>query len=375
MKKLITFYVLLVLVGISNAQLASDYFPSQTDFEWKLKAIPLDSASNPINSLAYYRIDRFESEANYEGKLANVVETKSGPLQTIQQQPFLDSLFFHTDGSDGYSYLSINNFIEFLIQLDSLGIDPNFNFVEFFSSLQDWYSLYRFSSTVGSEYTLLQVDTSITITTALPLRVKYIGTRLTDETIPTVLGNLNCKKFLIEWIISTFIFTQEIELLTLPNTVWIAPDNWIVQDIIPGQYIDDLTLFGIDPFSIPGLDVRLTDDIVSVENDESTPTKFALEQNYPNPFNPSTKIRYTIPNSSNPLLGGARGGLVTLKLYNILGKEIAILVNEEQSAGTYEIEFNADAHSGSFRNLPSGVYFYKLQAGSFVETKKMILMK
>lgn len=368
MKKLVTVFCLLILIGISNAQQASDYFPSQTGFEWKLKAIPLDSASNPINSLAYYRIDRFESVANYEGKLANVVQTKSGPLQTIQQQPFLDSLFFHTDGSDGYSYLSISNFIEFLIELDSLGIDPNFNFVEFFTSLQDWYSLYRFGSTVGLEYTLLQKDTSITVNSiSFPLTVKYLGTRLQDETIPTVLGNFDCKKFLIEWKISTF-FIQEIPLLTLTDTVWIAPDNWIVQDIIPGQYVDDLTLFGIDPFSIPGLDVRLTDDIVSLENEEVTPTEFTLEQNYPNPFNPSTKIRYTIPNTSNPLLGGARGGLVTIKLYDILGKEIATLVNEEQPAGIYEVEFRAE-------RLTSGVYFYKITAGDFVETKKMLLMK
>jgi len=184
MKKLLTIFNLFLLIGFSNAQQASDYFPTQTGFEWEFKAIPLDSASNPINALAYYRIDNFESIANYNGRLANIVQTKSGPLQTILQQPFLDSLYYHTDGTDGYSYLSIGNVLEFLIALDSMGIDPNFNFVEFFTSLQDWYSVYRFASGVGTEYTLLQVDTTINVNSLnFPLRVKYLGKRLDDETI------------------------------------------------------------------------------------------------------------------------------------------------------------------------------------------------
>ena len=70
------------------------------------------------------------------------------------------------------------------------------------------------------------------------------------------------------------------------------------------------------------------------------PTIFTLEQNFPNPFNPSTKIKYSIPSANSSHLGGARGGLVTLKVYDILGNEIATLVNEEQTAGNYEIEFN-----------------------------------
>jgi len=85
---------------------------------------------------------------------------------------------------------------------------------------------------------------------------------------------------------------------------------------------------------------------------------FKLEQNYPNPFNPATTIKYQIPELS----------FVTLKIYDVLGSEIITLVNEEKSAGNYEVEFNASS-------LPSGVYFYILQAGSFVETKKMVLMK
>jgi S-formylglutathione hydrolase FrmB len=92
--------------------------------------------------------------------------------------------------------------------------------------------------------------------------------------------------------------------------------------------------------------------------DISTVKEFHLAQNYPNPFNPTTTIRYQIPELS----------FITLKVYDVLGNEITTLVNEEKPIGIYEVELNAN-------NLSSGVYFYRLQAGSFVETRKMILMK
>ena len=106
-------------------------------------------------------------------------------------------------------------------------------------------------------------------------------------------------------------------------------------------------------------EVRTFDVILtSVEEDYQLPTEFSLEQNYPNPFNPTTTIKYQIPELS----------LVTLKVYDVLGSEIETLVNEEKPTGTYEIIWYAES-------LPSGVYFYKLQAGSFIEAKKMVLMK
>ena len=88
------------------------------------------------------------------------------------------------------------------------------------------------------------------------------------------------------------------------------------------------------------------------------PIKYDLSQNYPNPFNPSTKINFTIPKT----------GLVTLKVYDILGKEIATLVNEVKNTGSYIVEFNGS-------NLSSGTYFYRMQAGDFVSIKKMMFIK
>ncbi|NLT49720.1 MAG: T9SS type A sorting domain-containing protein [Ignavibacteria bacterium] len=99
------------------------------------------------------------------------------------------------------------------------------------------------------------------------------------------------------------------------------------------------------------------------------PTELLLSQNYPNPFNPVTTIKYSIPES--PLSRGVsegRGVLATLKVYNLLGQEVATLVNQQQPAGNYEVKFDAS-------KLASGVYLYKLQAGVFSSVKKLILMK
>jgi hypothetical protein len=102
-----------------------------------------------------------------------------------------------------------------------------------------------------------------------------------------------------------------------------------------------------------------------IEVNTNTPLVFNLEQNYPNPFNPTTTIKYSIPNSGNSTL-------VQLKIYNSLGQEVATLVNKNQSAGNYEIKFSA---SGNGKELPSGVYIYRLTAGNFVASKKLILLK
>jgi hypothetical protein len=96
-----------------------------------------------------------------------------------------------------------------------------------------------------------------------------------------------------------------------------------------------------------------------------TPTEFKLEQNYPNPFNPSTTISFTIPNVT---LSGVEGSRVQLKVYDILGNEITTLVNDYRDAGIYNVQF-------TMHNLASGIYFYTLQTGDFVESKKMILLR
>jgi hypothetical protein len=98
--------------------------------------------------------------------------------------------------------------------------------------------------------------------------------------------------------------------------------------------------------------------ITDVEDEETIPTVFKLEQNYPNPFNPSTKIKFAVPVKSN----------VLIKVYDILGSEVVTIVNEELDAGWYEKSFNASRYT-------SGIYLFRMEAGSYVSTKKMMLIK
>jgi len=116
----------------------------------------------------------------------------------------------------------------------------------------------------------------------------------------------------------------------------------------------------------------IMDQTTDVETSSEIVSEFLLMQNYPNPFNPSTKIRYSIPSitlhTSSRAESRGEESQVTLKVYDVLGNEIATLVNEEKPAGVYEVDFNAS-------QLSSGIYFYKLQAGSFTQTKKMTVLK
>jgi hypothetical protein len=113
-------------------------------------------------------------------------------------------------------------------------------------------------------------------------------------------------------------------------------------------------------------DAILTDVVTDVENQQSQlPTKFNLEQNYPNPFNPTTTIKYTIPMLKTLHATSQR---VQIRIYDILGKEVALLVNKEQTSGNYKVVFDAN-------KLSSGVYYYQLKAGNFLKTKKMILLR
>ena len=143
-----------------------------------------------------------------------------------------------------------------------------------------------------------------------------------------------------------------------------GPPPWnyfLAKDIGPVEMYIDQTYIFIERFlynlvyaKINGVEYGILpvyDDINRVKN-------YKLSQNYPNPFNPATTIAYQIPQT----------GFVTLKVYDILGREVATLINEEKLAGSYEVQFIGNG-------LTSGIYFYQLKAGNYSETKKMILLK
>lgn len=98
--------------------------------------------------------------------------------------------------------------------------------------------------------------------------------------------------------------------------------------------------------------------LTGIRGVEGVPTEYSISQNYPNPFNPNTKIEIALPIRAQ----------TKVMIYDLLGREVMTLINQELNAGKYEINIDAN-------NLPSGVYFYKIQSGDFIQTKKMILTK
>jgi hypothetical protein len=162
-------------------------------------------------------------------------------------------------------------------------------------------------------------------------------------------------------------------LQTLTTTRQLGEGKLIKEDVMSWSYsyglglvfqtdIDLLSLFPIQTLhlvyaKIGGKEYGSVPASVSAK-DKRTPTSFVLSQNYPNPFNPSTNISFSIPSRS----------FVTLKIYDMLGREVTTIVSEEMSAGSYSRQWNAT-------DIPSGVYFYRLQAGNFNQTKKLILLK
>jgi GH18 family chitinase len=143
---------------------------------------------------------------------------------------------------------------------------------------------------------------------------------------------------------------------------------------IPGAYINNLNQIRhpglandhlLQAVKKTRLDLQSSTSITG--NKYLPPAEYMLHQNYPNPFNSATTIKYQIPQSSFSEKG-ERGGFVSLKVYDLLGREMATLVNEQKPAGIYTLQWNAS-------NLPSGVYFYQLKAGSYAETKKLVLLK
>ena len=171
--------------------------------------------------------------------------------------------------------------------------------------------------------------------------------------------------FLSEFYAKPFIFTNEYTAFangyasSNGGAIWISQFTPSSPTAI--QFINNYTGFIVGNTGVIYKTTNAGGLMVNVTQTSSIiPDKHSLSQNYPNPFNPSTKINYEIKSS----------GLVSLKVFDLLGKQVASLVSEKQNAGSYAVDFNSSEFS-----LPSGIYFYTLNAGEFTETRKMILVK
>ena len=190
-------------------------------------------------------------------------------------------------------------------------------------------------------------------------------------------ASVNKNDVLLSWSTATETNNQgfEIERASLNPQSEIENPQWLKIGYVPGYgtstekhtytFVDEILKEGKYQYRLKQIDFDGTSNYsATVEIEINSPVQFSLEQNYPNPFNSSTKIKFIVPVT----LSEVEGSLVTLKVFDVLGNEVATLVNEEKTSGSYEVEYNTVG-------LSSGVYFYKLQVGNLVETKKMLLLK
>ncbi len=377
MKRSIYLILTFFLVYLTTySQNSSDYFPSSAGYKWNFKTYPLDSLNNPIEELVTAQVDSFAGTSLQYGLDSKIILSKTGGINTINFQPYIDSTFFNFNAAKTNVYFSLVGAIDTSAVLDSLLslVDPSLiNLFKYLQSLTAWYPVYDFAKPVNQSYTLITKDTTITIDSiTVPIRFAIKCKRLNDESLTTVLGTYTCKKFEISASIGVLVQilpppfpVTVLDLLTLPMTKWIAPNLWVLKDYMPNVTTVTIPGFDIPSVTIPGYLSLITDGFVKVEENEITnPADFTLYQNYPNPFNPETNITFNITETSN----------VELTVFNNLGEKITTLINENLSAGKHEVKFSVSSIKGS-NALSSGIYFYSLKTNNGTITKKMTLIK
>jgi hypothetical protein len=217
---------------------------------------------------------------------------------------------------------------------------------------------------------------SLTLSSDGYLNSTFSNSYLSSEASPlpveltSFTANVNNGKVILSWETATEVNNYGFEIQKLEVRSKKLEENWEKVGFVEGSgnsnspkeysFVDELAQNGKYSYRLKQIDFDGKfeySDVVEVEVNV-LPTEFSLSQNYPNPFNPSTSIEYTVVSSE----------YVSLKVYDVLGNEVVTLVNEKKEAGKYRVNFNASS-------LSSGVYFYKIQAGSFNQVRKMMLLR
>ncbi|MHB8579967.1 MAG: endo-1,4-beta-xylanase [Ignavibacteriaceae bacterium] len=195
----------------------------------------------------------------------------------------------------------------------------------------------------------------------------YLSSYLLSQLISPIDTTPEPRNPLLVWHISTAATSYHVQVATDSSFVSTIVDSTVADTLMQLDTLSSNTKYYWHVYSLnpgdtgtysPTSNFTTGDQILGIIASKEIPQKFVLSQNYPNPFNPTTVIRYSIPQS----------GLVTLNVYNLLGQKISALVNKEQSAGSYEVKFDASI-------LPSGIYLYRIEEGKYSQIKKMILLK
>lgn len=368
MNKRNTIVILFLLIsGFGFAQDAINYFPQNAvNAWWTFDVYNLDSNSVRIDESQRTRLDSIADFGIYFDKESYLILSKIAPNEFINNTDYKDSTFLHFDGALAEEYFGFYTPSDSGEAIDTI----LFNFI---SSIRDWYSLFRFDNPVGEEYLLLDRDTIITVLINneefdITLNLTVNGHRAEDaNNIDTGIGNFDGVKVFVYNLKFKVIIPFPppvpplvIDVVTIPDTLWIGDDHWVIKEFRPTVVTEDLEIFGIPSFYVFGEEKYLADFdmLVGVEETFADNIQFELKQNYPNPFNPSTVIEFSIPTADK----------VRLSIFNILGQEISVLLNDNLQPGNYKIDFSG-------KNLSSGIYLYKLQTNNFNVVRKMILLK
>lgn len=312
-------------------------------------------ATKPTVDYAVNALTKFAKNLNIDSCKTNsgVIDAMFRQTKTIETLPFrsnsIPGIIYATDyniGQNGYAYKDID--------YQNTGNNGSWNSGGQYRN--DGVDIEKCTDGLTNGYDVGWINTG-----------EYLNYTVTVEQTGTynlalrVAANASGGKILMRWDginIGTFIDVPA----TGGWTKWMSlPINNV--ELTKGKHIFSLNFyFGGFNVNYVKFDLVATD----IENEVSTPLDFSLHQNYPNPFNSETIISYRL----------AVNCLVTLKVYDLLGNEVTTLVNEEQKSGNHSINFTTNNNTQpTTNNLPSGIYFYQLRAGNFIETKKMVLLR
>ncbi len=373
MKKLI-----FVLTLLSVSSTFSQQLPLQIGNQWhydvtvvpggeNYAAIAVDTVS--INNKTYYKIERRDA---YTGDLIATtydrLEGDSAYYRLVNNQ---DSLLINFNWQAGHVQVTPIDTCQEIYLLSNIGTRDvwGFNTASYHFMIGQWCpgmidtAWVLFSPEIVREFGCYWANDG-RLVGALIDGISYGTLYPLPVELASFTGNLHNNDVILNWQTASEINNRGFEVLRSDNNqIWnrvgfvsgfgttTRPQNYAFKDksLKPGIYQYKLKQIDFD---------NSYNYSNSIEIKVNLTQGFSLSQNYPNPFNPSTVIHYVLDNKQ----------FVNLKIYNVLGREVATLINEEKPAGEYNIEFNG-------ANLPSGIYLYQLRTGNYVETKKMTLLK
>lgn len=260
MKKMVVLFLLMVS-SVFYGQQSATYFPAANGYRWLYQSTPLDSLQNTVDSLRTFEIDSLAGDAMYQGVQAKFVLTKAGTLATVQQTPYLDTTYYNFSGTETKQYFRVPNLDSIAAMLTRTGLDTllgGFSILNTFKSFEKWYTMYKFSSTVNTSYTIFQYDTTIGIQSgSLPLRFLLKGKRLADKQLTTQAGTHTCKVFLFEFSMNYLVSIPPfpavaVPLLTIPDSTYLAPSLWMVRRAVPSTTMN-LSTLGYGSYTFPGM--------------------------------------------------------------------------------------------------------------------------